>query len=200
MSRPRRRRTSEARRPQFLVFTEGEKTEPQYLTHWRRRFRDQVIVEIDSFHGTPRSLVDRAVERKKQEVRNAKRGRGDPFDQIWVVFDTDEHPDICEAERLAAEHGIGVARSNPCIELWFQLHFEDQTAWIHRHVTQARCRELLSCEKSLSASAMETLAQRYEEARARAAALDRKHEADGSPSGENPSSSMWRLIDQIVDA
>ena len=39
---------------------------------------------------------------------------------------------------LARRHQISVAVSNPCIELWFVLHFEDHRAWIDRHAVQMK--------------------------------------------------------------
>ena len=30
--------------------------------------------------------------------------------------------------------------------------------------------------------------------------LDEKHHGDGSPPGSNPSSGLWRVIDQVRDA
>jgi hypothetical protein len=45
------------------------------------------------------------------------------------MFDRDEHPNFARAIDLADRHGIKLAMSNPCLELWFILHFEDQTAY-----------------------------------------------------------------------
>lgn len=119
-------------------------------------------------------------------------------DQIWCVFDRDEHPNFATAVTLAGKRGIKLAISNPCLELWFILHFEDQTAYLERDAAQYRVEELLGCSKVLSESALSTLAERYDQAR-RALKLDEKHTGDGSPPGRNPSSGMWRLIDLIRD-
>lgn len=117
----------------------------------------------------------------------------------WCVFDIDEHPYVAQAVELAASSGISVAISNPCIELWFLLHFQDQTAALHRHDAQRRSCELLNCKKSPTAEALAELVTRYEDARRRAQELDRKHAGDGSPPGSNPSSGAWRLIDRLRD-
>jgi hypothetical protein len=60
--------------------------------------------------------------------------------------------------------------------------------------------DLLGCEKVPTVGALIELVDRYEDARRRAQALDRKHELDGSPSLSNPSSSLWCLVDQIRGA
>ena len=179
------------------MFTEGERTEDGYLVHWRREFRDKVIVTIDSFHGGPLQLVDHAVATKRSEAREERRGGGRPHDEVWCVFDRDEHPNIPQALDKAAGNGIGVILSNPCIELWFVLHFDDQTAHLERGEAQSRSRELLSCDKNLSPDALRKLAGRYADARIRAQKLAQKHRGDGSPPHANPSSNMWELIDRI---
>lgn len=192
-----RRSKKDASRREILVITEGEKTEDGYLLPWRREYRDSVIVTIDPFHGVPLSLVNRAVDVKKAEARDAKRSRGRPHDEIWCMFDIDVHPNIDEALQKAVDNGIHLAISNPCIELWFILHFEDQTAHIERHDAQRRSSDLLDCGKNLTPEAGNTLMAEFEGARQRALALDAKHTGDGSPARSNPSSSIWSLIDSI---
>lgn len=190
-------KTSAAQRQSILVFTEGKKTEPVYLTHWHRMYRERIIVAVDEFHGAPLQLVETASARRAADLRAAKRGKGDAYHQYWCVFDIDEHPRVGPALQLAASWGINVAVSNPCIELWFLLHFQDQTADLHRHKAQEISSGLLECGKVPTAAALNELIGRYEEARRRAQALDRKHELDGSPPRSNPSSGVWCLIDQI---
>lgn len=87
--------------------------------------------------------------------------------------------------------------SNPCIELWFVLHFADQTAHIERGVAQRRSRELLGCDKVLTGPALAELSERYVHAKQRAQQLETKHAGDGSPEHSNPSSNMWELIERI---
>ena len=182
------------------MFVEGRRTEELYLTDWQRRYRDRVLVTIDPFRGGPFQLVKRAVEAKRTEARDAKKDRGRAHDQIWCVFDRDEHPNFAEAIALAHDHGINLAISNPCLELWFVLHFEDQTAHLERGEAQARSEALLQCTKVLSESALAALSGHFEEARERATKLDEKHAGDDSPRGANPSSGAWRIIDVIRQA
>jgi hypothetical protein len=116
------------------------------------------------------------------------------------MFDRDDHPNFARAIDLANRHQINLAISNPCIELWFILHFEDRTAYLDRYAAQHRAAELLGCSKFLSEPALIALADGYEEARRRATKLGEKHAGDGSPLGSNPSSGVWRLIDVIRNA
>jgi hypothetical protein len=143
------------------------------------------------------SLVKAAIAQKATDLREARRGRGDAYDQYWCVFDFDIHPRVYETIRCAEQNGIEVAISNPCIELWFVLHFYDHFAFIDSDDVQRRCRELLGCEKVLTPDALAALEARHEEAVKRAQALDVKHLGDGSPPLSNPSSSLWRLVEAI---
>ena len=197
---PQRQPSNSAVLTDLLVFVEGRRTEDSYLTYWRRQYRDQVLVEIDPFRGGPLQLVEHAVDAKRMEAREKKRGRGRPHDQIWCVFDRDEHPNFAQAIELANRHEIRLAISNPCIELWFVLHFEDCVRYLKRQAAQRRAEELIGCSKVLNADALGALAERYDQARKRAIKLNEKHAGDGSPPGSNPSSGMWRLIDLIRDA
>ena len=193
---PRRTKRGRARR-EILVFTEGARTEGGYLLPWRREFRDRLLISIDPFHGVPLSLVERAVSTRKAELRDQKRGRGRAHDEVWCVFDVDSHPNMREAVQKAEDNGICLAISNPCIELWFILHFEDQTAHISRHKAQSRSAELLGCKKNLSREAVDLLYSRFDDASQRARDLDIKHKGDGSPPRSNPSSGVWALIESI---
>lgn len=194
---PSRHASGTAVRKELLIFVEGLQTEEMYLVDWHRRHRDRVQVTVDPFRGAPVQLVEHAVDAQRAEAHDAKRNRGRPHDQIWCVFDRDEHPNVAQAADLARRNGIGLAISNPCLELWFLLHFQDQTASIHRHDAQSQAKVILRCSKVLTPAATEQLAERYEQAKGRAIGLDKKHCGDGSPVGSNPSSGLWKVVDEI---
>jgi hypothetical protein len=198
LTRPKKRTvTNVASKHALLVFTEGDVTEETYLLHWWRKYRAGVSVEIDDFHGTPLALVERAVAAKKKGEREDKRGRGAAHNEVWCVFDEDEHPHLDQALQLARDNGIHIALSCPCLELWFQLHFEDQTAYIERHDAQRAVKDKLFPGKSPPKPALETMDESYEVARGRAQALDEKHRGDGTPAPGNPSSGVWKIVDSI---
>jgi hypothetical protein len=195
---PRRTVAAHPTRRELLVFTEGAVTEETYLKYWHRRFRGSVNVETHEFHGTPAALVKRAAETKAANERAERKGRGRAHDEVWCVFDVDEHPHLQEAIGLATSRGIGLAISNPCIELWFLLHFSDQTAYIDRRAAQAGAKAHLSSGKDLDQAALDLLETRFPQAKARAVQLDVKHDGDGTPAPGNPSSSVWRVVDAIA--
>ncbi len=185
---------------QILVFVEGARTEDGYFKHWWRLNRRNVIVTIDEFTGAaPLSLVERAVAVRKREMLDARRGRGRAHDEIWCVFDVDEHPKLGEAIQLAESNGIKVAVTHPCFELWLILHYRDQTAYIERARAQHLAKELLRCGKTLSPQALGELVVRYPDAAKRAKHLDKMHARNGSQARSNPSSEAWKLVDRIRD-
>lgn len=194
---PKRRSRARTTRSVY-VFTEGEKTEPQYFTHWSRLYRRLTRVTLDSRTGRdPRTLVELARDTKKKHLREQKNGEGTAYDQYWCVFDRDDHQRWMDALQMALDNGIEVAVSNPCIELWFLLHFRSQEAWIKGRDVQSLVKLHLSGSKSLEPRDFELLRDGYDTARSRAIALDAKHEREGHPSGWNPSSGVWRLVDYV---
>jgi hypothetical protein len=180
-----------------LVFVEGLRTEEDYLVHWHRAHRRHVNVTIHPFRAGPRQLIERAVQEKRRGEREQRRGRGRAYDEVWCCFDVDEHPHLHEVEQIAQANGIALAVSNPCIELWFLLHYESQTAYVDRWDAQRRASDHLGCGKALTPTALTELETRLSIATERAQALDVKHAGDGSPAGHNPSSSVWRLVGSI---
>jgi hypothetical protein len=205
MARPRRGRsgpparpvTKQAVRKDLLAFVEGARTEEDYLVHFHRIHRADVNLRIDPFRGAPRQLVERAAEAKRKSERGARKAEGRAYDEVWCVFDIDEHPLLNEVETMARDNGIRLAVSSPCLELWFVLHFENQTAYIDRDAAQRRASQLLGCGKSLSGDALAQLERAHDQARARAQALDAKHRGDGSSIWANPSTGAWKLVDSI---
>ena len=97
----------------------------------------------------------------------------------------------------AAQHQIGVAISNPCIELWFLLHWVDQAAYLERGVAQDRVRPHVGEGKAIAASAVAGLIERHDLARDRAQQLAARHDLNGSATWSNPSSTAWKLIEVL---
>jgi hypothetical protein len=142
-------------------------------------------------------MVEAAVKRLKKERSEERRGRGKAPDQVWCVFDCDDHPLVSEAIKQATDNGIRVAYSNPCLEIWFVLHFEDQKGYITSSSAQHKAKVHLNCDKTLTLDACEKLVDRFEQARQRAVALDAMHRDNDSEGGSNPSSGMWALVNEI---
>ncbi len=138
----RRAATREPKRL-FILFCEGENTEPAYFNAIRKRF-DSVKIEIVAPAGVPMTIANEAVNKLKQiGLSRRKRKELNSFeesDQVWAVFDCDHHPNYREAVLLCEKAGVNVARSNPCFELWLILHIEEYDKPDGHHAVQRRFR------------------------------------------------------------
>lgn len=176
---------------------EGRITEPDYIRGFERWVRSAtVVVEIPREHGAPRTLVRVAKERKREAEREARR-QGDPalaYDQVWCVFDVDEHPNLGDALQMARDNGIHLAVSNPCFELWLLLHFRDSPGTRDRHDLQHLLRAyLVGYDKHLDFG---DAAPGVCVADERTRRLDEHAERLDEP-GSNPTTGMWRLTRYI---
>lgn len=146
---PRIGRHSARREPKrrFILFCEGKNTEPNYFSAIKRSWTSTLIsIETHPAVGVPLTIARAAVKyaRKEGLLRNSRRRRSsfEEKDEVWAVFDRDEHPNYCEAIDLCETHGIGVARSNPCFELWLVLHEADFNRPDDRHAVQKELEQL----------------------------------------------------------
>lgn len=196
--RPRARRPSyKESKPVILIVTEGEVTEPEYLEGFAKACQNpRVRIEVVGGAGVPKSIVEAAKERKREAEKRARREKDDNlgYDQVWCVFDIDQHPNIPDARQMARDNGIDLAISNPCIELWLWLHFADQPGMQHRHKLQQMMKQHVpNYDKHVSYS---DYSDGYTEAVKRASRLDESAEADNDE-GRNPTTGVWRLTESI---
>ncbi len=192
----RRRATREPRR-RILVLCEGSVTEPGYFRSLRAAFRNSLVeVEIEGHGEVPWTVVQRACERKKVAEREARRQEDDflAYDEVWCVFDVDDHAHLHDARQQARDNGVELAVSNPCFELWPLLHFQEQNATLDRRRLRTRLKaHLPTYEKALPFARLHPA---YGQAVRRAAELERRCEHDGCP-GANPSTGVHRLTESI---
>jgi hypothetical protein len=172
-------------------------TEPKYLDAFRRHERNDLVeIVIERAAGVPKTLVETAVDRKRKAARTARREADEylSFDEVWCVYDIDNHPRLHEARQQATANGIALAESNPCFELWALLHFEDHSAYIDRKPLRVRLKSHLpGYDKELPFSKIHP---NYTDAVARCIKLARRCELGLCPSG-NPSSQVYRLTERI---
>ncbi|MFI5756228.1 RloB family protein [Streptomyces sp. NPDC051569] len=128
------KRTKGVRREQrrFLIHCEGECAEDQYFRGMKAELRAlPVSVQLGGAHGEPKSLVRAAIEHKGRAARSPQ-DRCMEYDEVWCVIDVEaprQHPGLREALDLAARHGIEVALTNPCFELWLLPHFAEVSCY-----------------------------------------------------------------------
>ena len=184
-------------KPTILVLSEGLVTEPEYLDGFSQFAKNaRVNVEVVGGAGVPKTIVESAKARKKENFKRAWRERDDNllYDQVWCVFDIDEHLNVPEAMLFARDSGIKVAISNPCIELWLWLHFAEQPGSRHRHDLQKMMeKHIAGYDKHVKFSDLE---RGYFDAVRRAVRLDDEAQLD-KDEGRNPSTGFWQLTESI---
>ena len=115
----------------FLIYCEGENTEPKYFKSFP--VTTETNVEVIGLGRSRTALV-------KKVIALISKIEKDDDQQIWVVFDRDVkyseieqgNQDFNNAIQLAEQHGIKCAYSNDCFELWFILHDEYIESALHR--------------------------------------------------------------------
>jgi hypothetical protein len=180
----RRRRPRLQPKSRFLIVCEGTVTEPCYFRAVRHVERSLIDLQIEP-RLTPKTIVERAVELKKQADRDAKRRADDnlKYDEVWCVFDVDDHRLIFEAKEQAKANGVEAL-----------LHFQDQRAHIECGKVQRLCVKCMpGYEKELS---YDLLRSKYSDALRRAEDLEKWHDARGTQAA-NPSTMVHRLVERI---
>jgi hypothetical protein len=199
--RPLRRRVAiRLPRRTFLIFCEGERTEPEYFKALKLlpSVRDVAAVDlrVQTRDGgsVPRSLVSMAVSARRKAIDEEAE-----IDEFWCIFDVEwprNHPGLTEAVEEAARNEIQVAISNPCFELWLILHFRDYNAWLDNR-TASRIRHGLDGSSGKGLDAPRYMPLIFDAAQ-RAALLDDRHERNHTYfPDDNPSSGMHQLLRAI---
>lgn len=202
----KRRRSQREPRRRFLLYCEGKNTEPAYFKAIKRACASTLIaVEVTPGVGVPYTIAERAVQRARAEglVRGSRRSKDsfEEHDQVWAVFDRDEHPRFDEAIALCDRHGVLVGRSNPCFELWLILHERDHDRFEHRDEMQAileRLRPEYDKDGGKTPDC-DDLVSRVQHAERRADVLLRRRRESGDPYG-NPSTTVGHLTREIREA
>lgn len=192
-----RRGPSRQPKVRILVVCEGKKTEPLYLKQFQHHVRNpRVHIEPLGIAGVPITVVQTAIELREQADDEAKRQRDENlrWDEVWAVFDVDDHPKVADARQLAVAHGIQLAISNPCFELWALLHFADRRAHIERGKLRAMLQQHVpGYDKELPFAEVHT---GYDEAVRRARELDNAAALANRP-GRNPTTGVHLLTETI---
>ena len=199
----KRRRPIREPKRRFILVCEGAKTEPTYFAAIRRACSGALVaVETVSGVGGAMTVANRAREEAKTRKRGrAKRDSFEDGDRVWAVFDRDDHHHFDEAVALCEGHGIGVARSDPCFELWLILHEREHDRPCSPSQAQ---KELASLHPEYDRHGAkkvdcDDLVNRVEEAEERAEAQLRCRTEEGAPFG-NPSTTVGCLTREIREA
>lgn len=100
-------------KPIFFVFCEGE-TEISYVRFLRSLYRVPILVIPKKSKS---SISKDDIERSKREYLPTER------DKVFLMFDLDIDGML---EHLSKIPDVVLLVSNPCVELWFLLHYQEQ--------------------------------------------------------------------------
>lgn len=151
----RRKEAKESRRASYariLIVTEGSKTEPLYLEEIRAAHQlHSANVEVQPGQlGTAPLQVVRYARQLFEQGDLYKGIRPQSFDEVYAVFDRDDHQSYHNALALAASLdkklrnderkpvSFKAIASVPSFELWLLLHYEDVQHPLHRDEVMAR--------------------------------------------------------------
>lgn len=176
------------------IFTEGEKTEPDYFNSIKDELRlNEIDIKVYGMGSNTMLLVDWAIQRKEEE-------KGDGFDtEWWVVFDRDDHQQFDQAIQKAESAGVNVAYSNECFELWFILHFELLSTAIGRQKYYEKLTDLLSQKYSKNSNIFSLIKDREASAIRNAKNLEKQHDEEGISafSKRDPSTTAYKLVEKL---
>lgn len=196
-----RRKASREPKRRFFLFCEGQNTEPNYFKALEKACKNAFIsVETVPPAAVPLTLAQNAAKFLKTH-RSRARNSFEEKDQVWTVFDRDEHPNHEEAIALCQSKGVGVARSNPCFEVWLILHETDYQKPDDHHQTQAYFQKLrpeYDPDQGKTPDCAD-LVQRVEIAEKRAESQLAQRLEEGSPHGP-PSTTVGELTKAIREA
>ena len=180
MGRQIRKSKGKTMKPNFFVFCEGE-SEVAYISHLRSQYRAPIQIiprKSDS------NISVRYIENCKREYVVTKN------DKTFLMFDLDVDGML---EHLLSIPDAILMVSNPCIELWYLLHFEK----CHAELTQNVCIKKLKrhlehyTKGTLALNEKQQLSEKTSEATARAKMLDTYN---------NPSTTIYKMIELRIKA
>ena len=200
-----RRRHDREPKQRFVLFCEGANTEPAYFFAIQRACPN-TLIEVRRGVGVPMIVARKAAAYAKENglTRGSQR-RKDSFetnDQVWVVFDRDDHPRFKEAVELCIRNRVQVAWSNPCFELWLILHERDYDPPGACHDVQSALAALRPEYDRHGAKIPDCndMVGRVKDAEQRSAVQLREREKDGSAPFGNPSTAVGQLTWAIREA
>lgn len=206
MGRIGRRRSQRDPKVRFILFCEGRNTEPAYFSAIKKKWTGALVaIESRRGVGVPITIAREAVDFAKASglARNARKPKNlfEEKDQVWAVFDRDEHERYEEAVLLCEANGIGVARSNPCFEVWLILHEQDYDRPDDRHQVQSELQNLRPeyDQDGAKLPNCEEMVDRVKDAEERGEAQRRRREDERDPHGR-PSTTVGKLTKAVREA
>ena len=177
MGRQTRKSKGKTMKPNFFVFCEGE-SEVAYVSHLRSQYR--VPIQIIT-RKSDSNISVRYIENCKREYIVTKN------DKTYLMYDLDVDGMLVHLQSIP---GAVLLVSNPCIELWYLLHFEE----CHAELTQNACIKKLKrhlehyTKGALALNEKQQLSDKTSGAMERAQVLETYN---------NPSTTIYKMIELL---
>jgi len=206
LARKQNRRASYDR---ILIVSEGSKTEPNYFEEIRSSYRLHTAnIEVQSGnYGTDPLQVVKYAHDLFIEGDSHKRIAPRKFEQVYAVFDRDEHRTYFDALKLAESYDgklrndlkqpvkFKAIASVPSFELWLLLHYEDIQAPIHRDEVMNRLKHHIHEYEKGAGGTFATTCSRLETAIQRAQKLATRFNAYNEP---EPYTAVAELVTLLI--
>jgi hypothetical protein len=166
--------------PIFFVFCEGE-SEEAYVRYLMRKYRLPVQI-------IPKILKNRISDRLINE--HTKSTFNHETDRIFLVYDIDVEGFYDKLIDIQKKRKLDLLLSNPCFELWYILHYANQTSEITTPICFKRIEILCPgySKGTISTKLKEKLDSKCVEATRRARNLE---------THKNPSTNIYNFLDEL---
>ena len=206
---PKRRKASASPNERVLIVCEGKKTEPNYFNSFWKSLQippllkvPAISVEVVGQGATPITVVKEAVNRKKENRRQAEKNGDIEYEQVWCVFDVEilhKNKSLRPALDKAKANKISVALSNPCFEYWTLLHFErNGSSFDDCEAVISRLGKYIRNYKK-SDDVHSQIKDKTETAIENAKAIEKQHPSEDSRVKRNPSTEVYKLVKYLHD-
>lgn len=164
-------------KPNFFVFCEGE-TEIAYVKFLRSLYR--APIQVIPKKGKSNISEDFIVKSKNEYVQT-------DLDKVFLMYDLDVDGIL---EQLQKIPNVELLVSNPCVEMWFLLHYQEQKSEISSDKCIKKLQKVSKGYKKgvLSEDEKSVLANNKERAIERARILAEY---------QNPSSTVYKLLEKL---
>ncbi|WP_313074060.1 RloB family protein [Melaminivora sp.] len=193
----------------ILIVSEGSKTEPHYFGEIRQTYRLHTAnVEVRSSElGTAPAQVVRYARELFEFGNMHKSIQPRAFEQVYAVFDRDDHDSYFEALEMAESLDGKLKNDNkqfvrfqavasvPSFELWLLLHYENIQAPIHRDDVMRRLKIAIPGYEKGARHAFSSTRQHLSVATRRAQALAARFDARSAP---EPFTAIVDLVDLLT--
>ena len=164
-------------KPNFFVFCEGE-TEIAYVKFLRSLYR--APIQVIPKKGKSNISEDFIVKSKNEYVQTDQ-------DKVFLMYDLDVDGMLEQLQKIS---NAELLVSNPCVELWFLLHYQEQKAEIASEKCVQKYQKVSKGYKKgiLSEEEKEGFTKNRE------SAIDR---AKKLAAFQNPSTTVFKLLEEL---